>query len=88
MATLLVLMNRAVSYFNKSNNELNISETNSEMSTVDNEAVKEYEVVESEMQLCSIDDVDERLCKDCIVCGRVKNPKYYIKEERICQCCL
>jgi hypothetical protein len=61
MATLLALTNRAVSYFRKSNNELNNSETNSEMSTDDNEAVKGYEVVESEMQLCSVDDVDERL---------------------------
>jgi hypothetical protein len=40
-----------------------------------------------EFALSIVNDVYDRLWKDCIICDTAINPKYYIKEEQMCKCC-
>jgi hypothetical protein len=74
MASLLALMNRAVTYFKESK-----SGTNNGVTTDDD--------CGSSNKIASSTVNNNRICTECIVCERVVQLRYYMREEQMCQCC-
>jgi hypothetical protein len=96
MASLLALMNRAITYLKESKSATGgmggTSEVNSETSGTGEASGTNSEVSNdvdcgSSNKIASSTANNNRIGRECIVCDRVFQPRFYIKEEQMCQCC-
>jgi hypothetical protein len=91
MASLLALMNRAITYFKGPKSvtgETSEAGVTSAMSGTNSEVTTDDESnCESSNKIASSTMNNNRVRRECIVCDRIVQPRYYIKEEQMCQCC-